>query len=229
MREQRVLTSRRNDKGNQEEVLVSGAVAALKRVAPIMSDARTTQHGTKHRRTNSCTTPSGRGDPSRRRFFADRDADTDKGTRSVQDGVDHVAVNTEEARVSRERAASFAADRNLDEAFLASFGVTLMESRGNHGSGQALSSVGLFDPARVISRSMEAAAINDRSGEADGDSKSRRKWDYEVRRRKAELALSKPEYKCWVIREEIEGYRRQEEKLKSKIYNGDPLLPFRGV
>lgn len=131
--------------------------------------------------------------------------------------------------MSRERAASFAADRDLDEAFLASFGVTLTESRGDHGSGQGLSSVELFDPARIKSRSMEVVAISDRSGEAGRDAKSREKWDYEVRRRKAELTLSKPEYKCWIIREEIEGYRREEEKLKSKIYNGDPLLPFGGV
>lgn len=230
--EQHVLKSRRNDMGNQEEVLVSRAVAALKRVAPIMADARTAQHGSKHRRTNSRTSsPSGRGDLSRRRFFAGSSGSgVDKGTRVVQGGVGLVGIKTEEgARESRERAASFAADRDLDEAFLASFGVSLTVSQDDHGSsGHALSSVGSFDPTRVISRSMEAsnAAINHRSGDAGGDAEAREKWDYEFRRRKAEATLSKPEYKCWVIRQEVEGYRRQEEELRSKIYNGDPLLPL---
>lgn len=207
--------------------MVLRASAALKRVAPIMADARPTKHNNKHRRTNSCAIQGGNGGGAsqRRLFFGSgsravignpSSMDIDDDARLLQERVSRIALQTQEVRASRERAASFAtADRDLDDAFLASFGISLPGSRG----GAKAPPVPSFDRNRVTSLRLDAAERARPESEAD-------RQEYEIRRRRAETTLPAREYKCWVVREEIKQYRRQEEKLQSEIFNGDPLLPL---
>lgn len=237
-RDERVLTASRDPSRNAEDVL-SRVSAALKRVAPLMADATLTEHGSKHRRTNSCTPRgggggSGDGDACRRRVFFGNDNSTISGNHSdidideddprlVQETVSRIALETEKVRASRERAASFAAaDRDLDDAFLASFGVSLTMGSGAGSGGRQLPTVPatdapFFDRTRITSLPLGGT-------EAGRIEPVAEKQDY--RRQRAEATLSAAEFECWLVREEIDGYRRQEEKMRSEIFNGDPLLPL---
>lgn len=218
--EQGVLTPSRDPAGNKESV-EARALATLKRVAPVMADSRPMKYVAKHRRISSLSSPGTGGDGvSRRRYFygsgnskgAVYDDDDD---RLLSERVAGIALETEKLRTSRERAASVAAaDRALDADFLKSFGVSLAGS-GNGGSGTSSSST--FDRERVTS-----VPLGFRQKEKAGAKAEERQK--KARQRKAAETLSAAEYKCWEVREEIEGYRRQEEKIRAQIFDGDPLL-----
>ena len=225
--------------------------ATLKRVAPLIAHARPTESANKHRRTNSCKNVAGgnggggEGDTKRRYVFDGSgnsklfvesspmdDAGEDDIDRQLRKRVGLIALETEKVRSSRERAASAAAaDRDLDEAFLKSWGVSLAGAGAADGNGvlssaaaAAVRAVGgkataSFDRTRVTSLPLGLTEARKENSEAEHE-------EYEFRRRKAAATLSPADYKCWVIREEIDGYRRQEEKMRSEIFNGDPLLPL---
>lgn len=244
--EERVLIACRDPAGNREGI-VARVTATLKRVAPLIADARPTKHGSKHRRTNSCTTPThggggGGGGASRGQFFGKGTGNGNSvveghpspegmdgdGDRLLWERVSRIALETEQVRASRQRAASFAdADRDLDEAFLESFGVSLPGS-GAADRGASLSSVAAraedggvasFDRARVTSIPLGCTEAGVLRSKAEQE-------ELEVKRLKAAATLTPAEYKCWAIREEMDEYRRQEEKMRSEIFNGDPLLPL---
>lgn len=201
------------------------ASATLKRVAPLISDARPAKLGTKHHSTRSCWTPGrggGRDPPRGRSFFGDgsgnsavfgshshssHDNDIDRLLREQMEGI---ALEKEKMDSSRKRAASFAAG---DEEFLESFDASLT------GSGNSV--VPEFDQEWVTS-----LALGSTDREKAGENSEQQ--GYEARRQRAAATLSVAEYKCWELREEIDGYRRQEEKIRAQIFNGDPLLPLWG-
>lgn len=253
-RDARVLTPSRDPTGN-EGGIVARVSATLKRVAPLIAHARPTESSNKHRRTNSCTNVAGgsggggggsggEGDTKRRYVFdgsgnsklfvessAMSDAEEDDIDRQLRERVGLIALETEKVRSSRERAASAAAaDHDLDEAFLKSWGVSLAGAGAADGNGllpsaaaAAVNSAGgkaaPFDRTRVTSLPLGLTEGRKENSEAEHE-------EHEFRRRRAAATLSPAEYKCWVIREEIDGYRRQEEKMRSEIFNGDPLLPL---
>lgn len=235
-----MLTPTRDPAGNQGDI-VAQVSAALKRAAPLMADAKPTKHSSKHRRTSSCSTLSERrtgGDPVRRRFFGNGNATVVLGNFSdlenVNDSclleakVDRVALETENVKMSRERAASFAAaDHRLDEAFLASFGASLITPGSSGGDTQLPSAATVsteagamsFDIGRVTSLPLPLTEAKEEDSKAEQQEK-------DARRRRAATSLTAVEYECWLIREEIKESRRQEEKISSEIFNGDPLLPL---
>ena len=249
-RDARVLTPSRDPMGN-EGGIVARVSATLKRVAPLIAHARPTKSGNKQRRTNSCITVTGGsgGDggggegATKRRYVFDGidssklfvessdmdDADESDIDRQLRERVGLIALETEKVRLSRERAASAAAaDRDLDEAFLKSWGVSLA------GTGVADRN-GFLPSAAAVSATEGKAASFDRTRvtslplgltEARKENLKAEHEEHEFRRRKAAATLSPAEYKCWLIREEMDGYRRQEEKMRSEIFNGDPLLPL---
>lgn len=251
-RDARVLTPSRDPTGN-EGGIVARVTATLKRVAPLIAHARPTESANKHRRTNSCINVAGGNgggeEDTKRRYVFDGngdgklfvesspmdDAGEDDIDRQLRKRVSLIALETEKVRSSRERAASAAAaDRDLDEAFLKSWGVSLAGAGAADGNG-VLSSVA---PAAAVAASAaggKAAVSFDRTRvtslplgltEARKENSEAELEEHEFRRRKAAATLSPAEYKYWVIREEIDGYRRQEEKMRSEIFNGDPLLPL---
>lgn len=225
------MTPSRDPAGNSNSSVEARASATLKRLAPLIGKV-----DAKHRRTSSYSTPnSGGGDPSRRQrrpvfgsgnrngngtaLFGGRsrggahenDGDVE---RLLRERVEGLALETEQLRASRERAASLAAaEFGLDEAFLNSVGVSL---NGTAGAGATPS----FDREQVASL---AATAEDSARASKAEEETRT-----ARRQKAAATLSAAEFKCWEIREEIERYRRQEEKIRSQIFNGDPLLPLWG-
>lgn len=237
--EDRVLTPSRDPAGNSS--LEARASATLKRLAPLIAKV-----DAKHRRTSSYSTPGGSsdGDSSRRQrrsFFGSgtgssrlfgsqsrgsgstREEDSD---RLLWERVEGLALETEQLRSSRERTASLAAaDSRLDEAFLSSLGVSLNGAAGS--SATADSSRGgsasppAFDRERVISLPLGSATEDAAGARAEEDARA-------ARRNQAAATLSAAEFRCWEIREEIERYRRQEEKIRSRVFNGDPLLPLWG-
>lgn len=182
---------------------------------------------------------------------------------SVGVEIENVQAVFEEQRHTADAAIAEAeADRDLDEAFLRSFGLTLARAGSSgingdkrdggrvHGGGcNNDGSRSGFDTTRITSRPLQllnpgatAAGYADVLQRTDDGRKAdlKRKHveaakkdtqqelhgDYEARRREAAASLSATEYECWVIREEIETYRRQEEQLRAEIFNGDPLLPL---
>lgn len=207
------------------------ASAMLKRVAPLISDARPAKLGTKHHSTRSCWTPGrgGSGDPPRgRSFFGDgsgnstvsgshfrsnHDNDIDRLLREQMKGI---ALEKEKMDSSRKRAASFAAG---DEEFLESFDASLTGSGAASGSGGSV--LPEFDQKWVTTLALDSTD-REKAGENAEDQ------GYEARRQRAAATLSLAEYRCWELREEIDGYRRQEEKIRAQIFNGDPLLPLWG-
>lgn len=231
--EERVLAPSRDPAGNTE-IVGARASATLKRMAPLLVDSRPVKHGAKHRRTSSCSTPNGGDrDSSRRRVFGSssgsrsttllgrqRQLNFDLGDdvdRLLSEGVEGIVLETEEIKTSRERASSFAAaDRDLDTAFLASIGVSLAGSGAGGRGGDALPS---FDLNRVTA--LPRGLTKQEKARTDAE-----KQAYEARQRRAAATLSAADYKCWEIREEMGGYRRQEEKIRAQILDGDPLLPL---
>ncbi|CAM9412594.1 unnamed protein product [Ectocarpus sp. 8 AP-2014] len=222
--EERVLAPSRDPTGNTE-IVGARASATLKRMAPLLVDSR--PDGAKHRRTSSCSTPNGSDrNSSRRRFFGSSSGsrsttlkfdDGDDVDRLLSEGFEGIALETEEIKTSRERAASFAAvDRDLDTAFLASIGVSLAGSGGGGRGGGALPS---FDLNRVTA--LPRGLTKQEKARTDAE-----KQAYDARQRQAAATLSAADYKCWEIREEIGGYRRQEEKIRAQILDGDPLVPL---
>lgn len=205
------------------------ASATLKRLAPLI-----TKVDAKHRRTSSFSTPGSSGGGSSRhqhRFFFGSGngngtafAHEDDSDRLLRERVEGLALETEQLRSSRERAASFAAaDSGLDEAFLRSFGVSLTGAAGGASASRGDSaSPPAFDRERVASLPLGSTAQDNAAG-AEAEEGART-----TRRLKAAATLSAAEFKCWEIREEIDRYRRQEENIRSQIFNGDPLLPLWG-
>ncbi|CAM9534291.1 unnamed protein product [Ectocarpus sp. 13 AM-2016] len=222
--EERVLAPSRDPTGNTE-LVGARASATLKRTAPLLVDSR--PDGAKHRRTSSCSTPNGSGrNSSRRRFFGSSSGsrstalkfdDGDDVDRLLSEGFEGIALETEEIKTSRERATSFAAaDRDLDTAFLASIGVSLAGSSRSGRGGGALPS---FDLNRVTA--LPRGLTKQEKARTDAE-----KQAYEARQRQAAATLSAADYRCWEIREEMGGYRRQEKKIRAQILDGDPLLPL---
>lgn len=259
--EDRALVSLRQSSGNRGE-MVARASAALKRVASLMPDARSGSNrgNNKHRRTNSRITAQARAATHHRRLFfdtgrsggaADDDLsddemdndDDDDDDRLLQERIGRIALETENVRASRDRAASFAAaDRDLDTAFLASFGVSLTPS-GTYGSaadgGRPLSASMATEAtaaaAAVASRSFDRSRVTSLplrpagSVNASIQARERQRQEKELRRRRAKATLSPSDYECWAIRENLDDYRRQEAKMREEIFNGDPLLPLAGA
>lgn len=117
-------------------------------------------------------------------------------------------------------------DRKLDEAFLGSLGFTLP------GSGAAIPGdptgappgSNAFDLTRVLKRPVSATGMarvleRTKSQESDGE-------EFERKRRLAQLTLTAPEYLCWVNEQDLQRHRKEEQKMRSQIFNGDPLLPL---
>lgn len=223
------MTPSRDPAGNSNSSVEARASATLKRLAPLIGKV-----DAKHRRTSSYSTPNSDLRRQRRPVFGSGSrngngaalfegrsrggAHEDDGDveRLLRERVEGLALETERLRASRERAASLAAaEFGLDEAFLNSFGVSLNGTAGA-GAGATPS----FDREQVASL---AATAEDSARASKAEEETRT-----ARRQKAEATLSAAEFKCWEIREEIERYRRQEEKIRSQIFNGDPLLPLWG-
>lgn len=225
------MTPSRDQAGNTS--VEARASATLKRVAPLISDVRLAKLGAKHHRTSSCLTPdrSGGGDPPVRRplfgdgagnsavsvsqFHSSHDNETD---RMLREQMKDIALETEKMILFQKRAASLAVTG--DEELLQSFDASLTGSRSACGSGGPLPPV----PDQVWVASLLAldSTNKDKAGE------NAHEQGYEARRQRAAATLSCAEYKCWELREEIDGYRRQEEKIRAQIFNGDPLLPLWG-
>lgn len=224
-----VLTPSRDPAGNSS--LRAQASATLKRVAPLIAKV-----DAKHRRTSSYSAPGnsggsgGGGNSHGAALFAGRSRGTaheHDSDRLLRERLEGLALETEQLRASRERAeTSAAADMGLDEAFLNSFGVSLNETAGaGAGSGVSASrgdgtSPPAFDCERLISRPLGSMAQDTVAG-AKTEDETRT-----ARRKEAAATLSAAEFQCWEIREEIDRYRRQDEKIRSQIFNGDPLLPL---
>ncbi|CAM9403052.1 unnamed protein product [Pylaiella littoralis] len=229
--EGRVLTPSRDQAGNTS--VEARASATLKRVAPLISDVRLAKLGAKHHRTSSCLTPerSGGGDPPvRRPLFGDgagnsavfvsqfhNSHDNETG-RMLREQMKDIALETEKMILFQKRAASLAVTG--DEELLQSFDASLTGSRSACGSGGPLPPVP--DQEWVASLLALDSTNKDKAGE------NAHEQGYEARRQRAAATLSCAEYKCWELREEIDGYRRQEEKIRAQIFNGDPLLPLWG-
>lgn len=234
-----MLTPSRDPAGNSS--LEARASATLKRLAPLI-----TKVDAKHRRTSSYPAPGGSGgsggDAPRRQhrsFFGTGGGNStalfgNESRSNVHEGdidrllrerVEGLALETDRLRSSRERAASFAAaDSGLDEAFLRSFGVSLTGGAAGASAGASRgdgASPPAFDCERVASLSVGSTAEDTGGAKAEEE-------PYTARRQRAVATLSAAEFKCWEIRAEIDRYRRQEEKIRSQIFNGDPLLPLWG-
>ena len=113
---------------------MSRASAVLKRVAPIMADADEAVRAVKKKRLRlrSCTSrlSSGKGGADK---YDVTSMDIETDAHLWQESAANVFRETEAIRVSHERAeCSFAANCALDEAFLASFGISLSGPRGEH-------------------------------------------------------------------------------------------------
>lgn len=142
------------------------------------------------------------------------DNDTD---RLLREQMKRIALETENMVSSRKRAASFAAA--VDEESLGSFDAS------RTGSGAASDIGGALIPA-FDNEWVKSLALDLTNEEKEGEKAEEQ--GYEARRQRAEATLSSAEYKCWELRQEVDKYRRQEEKIRAQIFNGDPLLPLWG-